>query len=332
MEQVMYRMKKHMTRNIGWMIAGFALLLIGFYYFYILPYSRLIAPINDQLEAIRIEDNATAYSFTSKAFQDATSMNAFISFIKQYSSLRNNESITINSRQVINGFGKVKAVLISRGGLETPVTYQLVQENDRWKIESMILAPQGDEDTVPGTSNTSTQTSAAAQPTSAEGASTTTSSQSVNTFKDPNNTYSLIYPDGWQSTDNGNGKIVFNGQAGSESSMSSFTVFSIGNSGDAQSVQQISDNEEALIKQQAGSFKVDDDGLLPPHSNKNERYHGKYTVYSYTVNGQPVKKLQVIYFINPKHAQFVIDFTAPAAQYETDLPAAKAMIASFTIA
>jgi len=330
MEQVMFRMKKHMTRYIRWVVAGFALLLVGFYYFYVLPYSRLIAPINDQLEAIRIEDNATAYSFTSNAFQKATSMDTFVNFIKQYSSLRNNESITINSRQINNGFGKVKAVLVSRGGMETSVTYQLVQENNRWKIESMILAPQGEKDTTTGTSTTSPQTPDTASRTSPD-ASTTTSTQAVNTFKDPNNTYSLIYPDGWQYTDNGNGKIVFNGQAGSESSMSSFTVRALGNSENSQSVQEISDNEEALIKQQAGSFKADDDGLLPPHSNKNERYHGKYTVYSYTVNGQQVKQLQVIYFITPKRALYVIDFIAPVAQFETDLPAAKAMIASFTI-
>lgn len=330
MEQVMSTIKKFSTRRGALVITGLFILLVGFFFAYVLPSSRLIAPIDDQLEAIRIEDNATAYSYTSIAFQKATSLDAFVRFINEYSGLRNNESIIFDERNVKNGIGKVKARLVSRSGTETPVTYQLVKENDRWKIESIVLIPQENDEAYQSTTPPSAQTAPATAATTTTAPAATNDQGNV-TYQDPNNAYSLMYPNAWQYTKENN-RIVFNGKPGSTSSQSMFIIQPLDSGNGDQSVQDVADQGEALIKDKsAGKYQVVDDGLLPPRSNKNDKYHGKYAVYSYTIDNQKMKQLQVIYFKSPKRAQYIIDFVAPEAQFDTDLPLAKEMIASFTI-
>lgn len=330
MEQVMSTIKKFTTRRGALVISGAFILIVGLFFVSVLPSSRLVVPIDDQLEAIRIEDNVTAYSFTSSAFQKATSLDAFIRFINEYSGLRNNDNIIFDERNIKNGIGKVKARLISRSGMETPVTYQLVKENDRWKIESIILTPQGGDEPITTSSDAQPTTAAATTtpPATTTAETTTPADNSINTYQDPNNAFTLIYPDEWQFIKDNN-KVVFNGKPGTVSNQSSFTIQPLD---DNQSVQDVADQGEAIIKEKsAGSYKVVDDGLLPPRSNKNDNYHGKYAVYSYTVDNQPMKQLQIIYFKSPKRAKYIVDFVAPESQFDTDLPAAKAMIASFTI-
>ena len=334
MDQVMSKIKTIMKRREAWVASGLLVFITLIYIAFSLPTAGLSGPVKEQLEAIRMEDNATAYSYTSVAFQKATSLDAFVRFINEYSGLRNNDGIKINKREIKNGLGIVKATLISRSGMETPVIYQLVDEKDRWKIESIIITPQGEYETTPTASSATliTTTDAAKKSAASSTESTATADVTAHTYQDPDHNYSLIYPEEWQFNKADNNKITFNGKVGTESSQSTLTIQPLMASAmEALSVQEIADQEEAQLKEKTGSLKVVEDGLLPPRSNKNERYHGKYVVYSYTLNDQPMKQLQVIYFRSPKRAQYLIDFVAPEAQFETDLPAAKAMIASFTI-
>jgi hypothetical protein len=88
---------------------------------------------------------------------------------------------------------------------------------------------------------------------------------------------------------------------------------------------------ENAIKEKDNGYKIVEDGLLPSRANKNENFHGRYIVYSYTINNESVKQLQVIYFKSPTRAQFVIDFISPEGSFDADLPSVRSMIASFTI-
>ncbi len=329
--------------------------------------SALKIPIQDQLQAIQVEDFATAYALTTKDFQKVTSLEAFKRYVNEYSGLRNNQSIDFNEKSIVNGVGTVKATLIARGGIPTDVTYQLVKERNRWRINAIRIKPSGDEPVqpqspavaaasaataaspiaavVPVTSPTpvadpnapAPTTDATTAPAPATTAATTpavaTNKEPPLQFSDANYHYSMQYPTSWDYTRADRGITVFfkNDHQATHPIQLTVQPLEFDDNAGHQSVQQVIDLGESAVKDKDSSYQVVEDGLLPPRANKNENFHGRYVVYSYSVNNQPVKQLQVVYFKSPSRAQYVIDFIAPANVFDAELPAARAMIASFAI-
>lgn len=312
-------------------------LILAAYIAIILPTTSLKSSIDNQIEAIRADDLVTAYSYTSKAFQNATSLTAFKTFVHQYNGLRNNENIIYIKREIKNGMGIVKATLVSRGGVQTPIAYQLVNENDRWKIESMVIMPQSETsnendvttnsvnsepaDTIQDSGETKPVKSTAVQPMMGADAQT---------YTDKLLNFSIQYPGNWQYNKADDNMVIFTSKNNSESG-STFTIKPMMTSDNQISVQEASDTSEAAIKSKSDSYKILEDGLLPASSIKNEKYHGQYVVYSYTTGQKQMKQLEIIYFKNPRQVQFVINFSAPANQFDVDLPAVKDMITSFDV-
>jgi len=97
----------------------------------------------NQLSALRSGDSAKAYSYTSKDFQKATSLEAFKTFVKGYPSLSQNESASFTTKQIENNLGTLKGSLKAKDGSVTPVEYQLVKEGSDWKILNLRLNPTG---------------------------------------------------------------------------------------------------------------------------------------------------------------------------------------------
>ena len=105
-----------------------------------------IAEVADQqLVALRAGDYAKAYSYTSKDFQNSTSLDKFKEFVDSYPSLKNNESSSFSTRKMENDVGTLEGTLKSKDGGVTPVVYKLVKENNEWKILSIQLNPTGAE-------------------------------------------------------------------------------------------------------------------------------------------------------------------------------------------
>ncbi|MBV8802504.1 MAG: DUF4864 domain-containing protein, partial [Gammaproteobacteria bacterium] len=61
--------------------------------------SGLTETVNNQLTALRSGDIVKAYSYTSKAFQAAVSLDDFKKFVDQYSELKNNKSVSFTDRE-----------------------------------------------------------------------------------------------------------------------------------------------------------------------------------------------------------------------------------------
>ncbi len=334
---------KIINSRITLILAGLIVVIFGFYVFSSSSTSGLKQPVEAQLKAIQIEDLATAYSYTSQAFQKSTSLDAFKRFVGDYSGLRNNQSIVFNKRGIKNGIGTINATLISRGGNGTAITYHLVKENDRWKIESMVLIPDSDDQPVEAANNTPTvnpnaPTTVATTPVTAEPANTTTpepattNTAQTKIYEDASNNYSLNYPATWNYTTSVDGVTVFH-KTDNDNNQVLISIQAIDNSNNTRiSVQQMVDKGEEVIKQRAGAYQVIEDSLLPPRANKNENYHGRYLVYSYTLdNDMSFKQLQVIYFKSPSRAQYVINYISPASEFDASLPTVREMIASFTV-
>jgi hypothetical protein len=96
--------------------------------------SGLIEPIERQLAALKAGNIEAAYAETSEAFHQATPPDKFTAFVDQFPMLRDVASHSFSSRSVENSVGKVSGTLTSSTGGVTPVEYQLVKENEAWKI------------------------------------------------------------------------------------------------------------------------------------------------------------------------------------------------------
>ena len=59
--------------------------------------------------------------------------------MEKFPILKNAVSHSFTSRSINNGVGAVSGSLVSPTGGVTPVTYQLVKENDAWKIVNLNL-------------------------------------------------------------------------------------------------------------------------------------------------------------------------------------------------
>ncbi len=310
---------KKIAMWLGIFIGSGLCFLLGLYLIATLLTSGLKSPIEKQLAAIRAEDAALAYSYTTKGFQANTSFEQFKKFINEYSGLRNNASISFEDREISDGVGIVSATLKSRGGSKTPIRYRLIKENDQWKIEGMVINPDASKES-------STKSSDTSEPT----AVSTTSTDLTNYYQNQRYSFSIRYPANWSYVEIASYGVAILGPQNTASKKSSVTAQYVG-SQRRTSVQQLIENGKNSLLKKAGSFQIEEDGMLPPSTITNPNYQARYTLYSFTMNNQPTKQMEIIYFTNPNRAKYVIDYISSAEQFDIDLPIAKAMITSFVI-
>lgn len=109
--------------------------------------SGLVQTVSLQLEAIQQGNPEKAYSYTSKDFQNSTSLDEFKIIIDKHPSLKNNASSSFYERSINNNIGSLRGTLTSVDGGQTPVEYILIYENDRWKIYKFNINPKSGMDT-----------------------------------------------------------------------------------------------------------------------------------------------------------------------------------------
>lgn len=103
----------------------------------------LLVPIENQMDALRQDDIQTAYQQTSTAFRNTTTPEAFARFVQAYPGLSNNMEADFSERIFENNLGYVKGSLTAMDGGVMPVEYQLVKENDQWKIQGINIPDVG---------------------------------------------------------------------------------------------------------------------------------------------------------------------------------------------
>lgn len=97
-------------------------------------------PVEAQLKTLRHERITEAYYlYTSKGFQEATTLDRFREFVKNYPVFIDNDSMQILNSKKENHQGSVDVVLTSNHGDKVQIEYQLIKENDRWKILNIKL-------------------------------------------------------------------------------------------------------------------------------------------------------------------------------------------------
>jgi hypothetical protein len=96
--------------------------------------SGLVDTIDRQLAAIKKGDYQAAYNETSLGLRDKFSLAAFEAYVKRYPVLVNNKSHSFSNRSFKDSVGRVEGTLTDTRGQVMPVQYQLVKENDAWRI------------------------------------------------------------------------------------------------------------------------------------------------------------------------------------------------------
>ncbi|MCB1111659.1 MAG: DUF4864 domain-containing protein [Chlamydiales bacterium] len=129
-----------------WLLVLITLLLLGGVgvYYAMTGVGVLVKPVEEQLKALENDQVTKAYfNYTSKEFQEATSLTEFKEFLKRHPSLTEYQSYSFRSRSIENNIGQLKGYLISKSGGTTPIEYLLVKEDDEWKIQRIEVGPQG---------------------------------------------------------------------------------------------------------------------------------------------------------------------------------------------
>ena len=101
--------------------------------------SGLIEPVERQLAALKAGNIDAAYAETASAFRQGTSRQDFQKFVDRFPILRNAASQTLTNRSVENEVGTVSGSLIAVDGALTPISFQLVEEDEAWKIVNINL-------------------------------------------------------------------------------------------------------------------------------------------------------------------------------------------------
>src|SRR5262245_58351190 len=100
--------------------------------------------VNDQLGALRRNDIDRAYSYCSLAFQKSTSRDNFLKMVEDYPILKNaKEFASMDRSKNVGGITILKGTITGEDGSKLPAEYQLVRENDKWKIQFLKLSPTG---------------------------------------------------------------------------------------------------------------------------------------------------------------------------------------------
>lgn len=283
--------------------------------------SGLVDAIDNQLTALRSGDIEKAYSYTSKDFQKSTSINDFKQFLKQYPSLKENQSAFFNMREVKNNTGYVQGTLTAKDGAKTPIEYRLIKEDGSWKILNIRVIPTGAGLTI--------------KPSSDESSNNTSPNAShlSNLFEAKDNKYSIGYPDDWSYTDAGKGTILFMGKPGTAANhvnVNIQTLRSKKSGGNYSNIKDIISDLKTQLTTQASNAQILSQGeaQLP---NNPKRFHGEYLVFSYNYKNQAYKQMEFIISRDDDMAYYTWAYTAPADQYDANLPVAKAMYESWKI-
>lgn len=96
---------------------------------------------HQQLSALKSGNVDSAYSMTSKEFQQVTSLDDYKKFIENYPILKDYKSVSFKERKIENGAGYLNGTIEDADGRQLRIEYQLIKEDNKWKIQGMKLSP-----------------------------------------------------------------------------------------------------------------------------------------------------------------------------------------------
>ena len=98
-----------------------------------------------QLTALRNNDIDRAYSYCSLRFSESQlAEKIFLDLVEDYPILKNaKEFSSMDRSKNVGGITILKGTITGQDGSKLPAEYQLVRENEKWKIQFVRLSPAG---------------------------------------------------------------------------------------------------------------------------------------------------------------------------------------------
>jgi hypothetical protein len=300
---------------VGALFAGFGVLIASVFLLLFMVLGNLADVAQDQLAAFRSGDLTKAYSYTSTDFRTATSFEDFKQFYQTHPILKTNESASFPSRQFNNDEGTLTGSLKLKDGSAVPIDVMLKKEKGEWKIQGMDFSPADAAKDAPASDLTST-----------------TVNDKTNLLTSKAQKFAINYPVEWiyvqtdpHSIDFGwkdahPNKMVVNMQVIPSKKIGG--IYATTQDVVTDLKKQINDTTKDATFDGAGEI------TLPQSA---EKIHGEYFEVSYTYNGGALKKIQYVFLNESGDYFYTLGYTAEPANFESDLPYAKAMLESFVI-
>jgi hypothetical protein len=313
-------------------VAIFLVLVFVGMYFYT---GGLKKPIEQQLIAIQTEEYAAAYSYTSTGFQNTTSFEAFKKFVNQFSALRNNKGVEFEERSIENGVGTVSVELLSRSGAKTPAKYQLVKENDKWKIQAMILNPvdAGASETV----SKATLVKPVAHEPEKEVKTTNEAPQPVsltNYYQNSQYHFGVYYPANWIYTTPQPFAVLFTPTQPINNFMPTIRVqkeMYRERGGRYRDIRKyVNDVMANLLAVGVTNLTLVEQGPVPLGKPGQAKLNAQYSLISYSQQAKEYNLVIVLYYKDPSRTLYILEFSAPKDNLYDVFPVAKAMAESFS--
>ncbi len=249
-----------------------------------------------QLAALRSGDIEKAYSYTSKDFQHATSLEDFRKFVDQYPSLKNNKSDIFTSRAIENNIGTLRGSLQAQDGAVTPIEYKLVNENNEWKILSLQVLPSG---------------------ANVQGDATQEDLTLSKTYTNTTARYSVKYPTSWQAVPKNETTVLISGMEGRESFYSTVNIQAL----PTKESGGVYENAEALLEDLKSQLKNDTSSNITgemsfDYALGDKTVKGYKFIAEYDFEEDKFKQLQTVIPSSDGNYIFALAFTAPPDLYD----------------
>lgn len=122
-------------------LIGIVVFIIGVIALAMWATSGIVKVAEEQLSLIKSGDINGAYALTSGTFKQATSLEVFTEFVNAYPVLSKNASVSFTERQVEGVQGYLYGTITAEDGTTMVVEYELIKENDAWRIVGINLTP-----------------------------------------------------------------------------------------------------------------------------------------------------------------------------------------------
>lgn len=308
---------KHILKVLGLILLGFLIFVALILRIAFLATSGIVDVATGQLTALRNGDMVLAYSYTSKEFQKADSLDDFQKFLDAHPALLKNESVSFDSRSIENKQGVLIGKLYSKGGVATPIKYYLVKENGVWKVQAVV---------VDSDDNKQKETATETSPTSNNDIPLTS------LYSDKNKLFTVKYPADWQYDRSKNG-ITLSGMKNTPYFYTTVNIQVIPSNklgGQYKTVDDfINDMKVQISKQTSNAQLLNEGDVTFPQEDKV--YHGRFISYTYIYHKQPMKLMQVVIYNNDNSRFYSWTYATLESQYSLGLPIVKAMYNAWLI-
>lgn len=275
------------------------------YFYFVNPFSEVI---KKQLSALHEGKMDIAYSYMADETKAGTSLKDFKQYIAKYPIMSSSKSVSISEENNDENEAYVKGMLTAENGNKATIEYRLLKDKGVWKIFAIRL------------STTSANTKGLERANYKE-------------FKDKKNQYVIEYPANWVMNRSSENIVSFYGKEGTishDSQVSLEVVPAKSNGGKYEDAKAAIDALQNNFTANEKNVKVVESGKIRLLSQA-EKFYGEYFIATYTHEGRQMKKIQIVVATDGGSVFYFWSYTSPVAQYDIDLPTAKAMFESWTI-